>query len=1212
MIMQARSLSLVCIVLLLLLSNIGILPITGSEILASNSKPEISDLNQGKHLPVEQTSSSNYNLVIKWKYNASGKILFPPVFGKDGTIYIISEPFYTLHAIDSSGALKWKYEVEYKVRFAPVVSEDGTIYLCVEDPKGADHLYAINNGVLKWKIKVEYEAGTWKGTEEIVLGKIDSPPIIDEQGAIYFMATSKVGVDYGKKAIFAINSDGTLRYRIADHKIEKWGDEWKDGIDKFGDLIVTISTYRSSRLITVRNGIIYITAMARMKGGFLGETIYDIIVAVGADGKVKWVSELFGFDRKWFHIVDGKEAMYLVLIDKKKNIIIQALGYDGRVRYEFKAADEYWNYRFLPTIYQSLRVPPIIDKDDTLYMIFSNKDYGDFSIVYAISSDGALKWKSKLPSSMDSLLWLKFFYVDQSGRLYIFSTSYGPEYLYVINPNGELSWKYQYEAQYYNLPLISEEGRIYLIWHGWPRFAGTLASDIIDILNVEGKLIKRLETSDLFLTDQGAKGTWINVQLNAPILSLDRTILAILVMEECKIVGRLPECKFLAKGETLVAIGPHPLKKTMITINVNPLKIVEKTIETVTVTGRLTDESGNGLGGRVINIYRDGNVVVSCTTDSNGYYNCEWRDIYLEKGSYQITAKFEGDNEYSASSASTTLTVAPGILALSLSEGWQSKELFVPIYMRPHEGSNGFIIGAHNKRDMWYIVKVFKRVDGKVWEEVHPWKYPYLPPYGELAFPYTPNEGEEVKIEVWNDPNDKTLYALVFMDFMMRSVLGTYLPLRSTGENGLELRVSDPKEFISDLIALFDGFKGAIGYLATKQWKKALEKVGDILSSEAMRNLVKKLVIEVGVEETRAAPENIAKTAVAVSKGAGIVLHFVKNIGLWIDFLENIGKGPFMEEVIFTVKKTGPPTTPNLVITEGLKITPDGSYYSGQTITAIFTITNRGGETINIHTLTLSSRGPDGGLSYFTHKLNIMLKPGESYNYKGELILQSHGPYQFSVEYQTSDGQWVTGIPAEAGCSDTININVNPVPDKFIYVGLGSPAELRVYDSHGRVTGLVNGKEKEEIPYSLYFEGVVLIFLPADTYRYQVVGTAEGIYNLTIVNVVGDESNTFNAIEVPISTGAVHQYKINWDKLSKGEKGATVEVDSDGDGVFEWSLSSGREITSSMLKPPSKTTFQTETQPAPPSWITLTPWILVVVAVILAVLATSRAWHPKR
>jgi outer membrane protein assembly factor BamB len=1208
MIMQARSLSLVCIVLLLLLSNIGILPITGSEILASNSNLEISDLNQGKHLPLEQTSSSNYNLVVKWKYNASGEILFPPVFGKDGTIYIVSEPFYTLHAIDSSGALKWKYEVEYKVRFAPVVGEDGTVYLCVEDPKRYEYLYAINNGILKWKIKAEIEIveeGLFTTSKKIVPGKIDSPPIMDEQGTIYFMATSKT-LWHPRKAIFVVNNDGTLRIKISDHEIEKWGDIWEYGIDKFGDLIITIDPTRTHRaraieLITARNGIAYITAVALKKGIHFGD---DVIVAVGPDGKVKWVSELFTLYRRWQHVVVGRDAMYLVIMDHiSGNVYLQALGYDGRVRYEFRA-DDYWNEEFYKE-HDSAEIEPVIDKEDTIYLIFSNWQYGDFSIIYAISSDGTLKWKSKLPFHIigESLKEYHVFYVDLTGRLYLTYRPTQQDCLYVINPNGELVWKYEYHTMGPRTPLLVRgDGIIYLFTRDMkfiPKgmISRSITFDIIYILSPEGELIKSSNVYDLM----GIPAE-VDAQLWEPVLSPDGTILAFLYMEGMKRV------------EILVAIGPLPLKKTMITINVNPSKIVEKMIETVTVTGRLMDESGNGLGGRVINIYRDGNVVVSCTTDSNGYYNCEWRDVYLEKGSYQITAKFEGDPTYAASSASTILTVTPGILALSLSEGWQSKELFVPVYMRSHDDSNRFIIGVHNKRDMWYIVKVFKRVDGKVWEEVHPWKYPYLPPYGELAFPYTPNEGEEVKIEVWNDPNDKILYALVFMDFMMRSCLGTPLPLRSTGENGLELRVSDPKEFISDLIALFDGFKGAIGYLATKQWKKALEKVGDILSSEAMRNLVKKLVIEVGVEEAKAAPEKIAETAITVSKAAGVVLHFVKNIGLWIDFLENIGKGPFMEEVIFTVKKTGPPTTPNLVITEGLKITPDGPYYSGQTITAIFTITNRGGEAINIHTLTLSSRGPDGGLSYFTHKLNIMLKPGDSYNYKGELILQSHGPYQFSVEYQTSDGQWVTRIPAEARCSDTININVNPVPDKFIYVGLGSPAELRVYDSHGRVTGLVNGKEKEEIPHSLYFEGVVLIFLPADTYRYQVVGTAEGIYNLTIVNVVGDESNTFDAIEVPISTGAVHQYNIDWDKLSKGEKGATVEVDSDGDGVFEWSLSSGREITSSMLKPPSKTTFQTETQPqpAPPSWITLTPWILVVVAVILAVLATSRAWHPKR
>jgi hypothetical protein len=1187
-------LCLVCIVLLLLLSNIGILPVTGSEILASNSNLEISDLNQGRNLSVEQASSGNFNLVVRWKYNASGRILFPPVFGKDGTTYIVSEPFFTLHAIDSSGALKWKYEVEYKVRFAPVVGEDGTVYLCVEDPKGVDHLYAINNGVLKWKIKVEYESGNerWQ-REEIVYGKIYSPPVIDEQGTIYFVATGSLNL-LGYMAIFAINNDGTLRYKIADHKIEKWDYEWKYGIDKFGNLIITIDPSKwfspEIELITVRNGIVYITALAEGK-----DRKGRVIVAIGQDTKVKWISELF-LERKWLHIVDGKEAMYLVLIDKEENINIQALGYDGRVRYEFKAVDDYWNYRFY------LReMKPIIGKDDTLYMIFSNKGYGDSIIVYAISSDGTLKWKSKLPHSPS----LKFFYVDQSGRLYLFGTTYDSAHLYVINPNGELSWKHQYQDQYitYNLPLISEEGRIYLIWYVWARFTEDLISDTIDILNHEGNFIKRLNASDLFLTDQRARGAWVVARLQNPILSPDGTILAILKMGECKMKSAYtpPECKFLANGETLVAISPLPLKKTMITINVNPSKIVERTIGMITVTGRLTDESGNGLGGRVINIYRDGNAIASCTTDSNGYYNCEWRDVYLEKGSYQITAKFEGDTEYSASSAGTTLTVTTGILALSLSEGWQSKELFVPVYMRSHGDSNGFILGVHNKRDMWYIVKVFKRVDGKVWEEVHPWKYPYLPPYGELAFPYTPNEGEEVKIEVWNDPNDKPLYALVFMDFMMRSVLGTYLPLRSTGTDGLELRLSDPKEFISDLIALFDGFKGAIGYLATKQWKMALEKVGDILSSEAMRNLVKKLIIEVGVEETRAAPENIAKTAVAVSKDVGVVLHFVKNIGLWIDFLGNIGKGPVMEDVTFTVKKAGPPTKPNLGITEGLRIAPDGPYYSGQTITAMFTITNRGEEPVIIHTLALGGRGSNGEVSYFVHKTNIVLRPGESYSYRGGLSLQSQGPYQLFVAYQTSDGQWVTDIPAEVGRSNTVEIDVNPVPDKFVYARLGSPAELRVLDSQGRVTGLVKGEEKREIPRSLYSENAVLILLPADTYRYQVVGLAEGVYSLTVINVDGGESMSFTAINIPTSVKAVHEYAIDWNTLSRGERGVAVKIDTDGDGTFEQSLRGGREITGSEFKQLSQITPQTTA-----SWLTPILFTLVVVGVILAVFVALR------
>jgi len=852
---------------------------------ASGYMSSVSDLNPspktlkhyGMGLKVENTPqqglsySDPSSIAVKWKYNAGGEILFPPVVGKDGTIYIISKPFNTLHAINPDGTLKWKYDVEYKVSFAPVVSADGTVYLCVEDPKKVGYLYAINNGILKWKIKAEFESfiESWREVK-IISGKIENPPIVDEQGTIYFKAKGEL-----EEAIFAVNDDGTLRYKIANHKIEKWG-KLVSGIEEFGDLVIRIRIW-GSELITARNGTVYITADAIAPSaeiwGFYDR--YDIIVAIGPDGKIKWVSELSTYKgREWEYIVAGKEAMYLVLEDKKRNIILQALGYDGKIRYEFRG-DDYWNRDFY---YSADMRRPIIGKDDTVYIMFSNEKYGDFSIMYAINSDGTLKWKSKLPQYDHNY----FLYCDRDGRVYrLWSWLWlGPCSLYVINPNGELSWKYEYEGcDPYNPPLISEDGTIYLIWRR--RRGGCLDYYTIDILNLEGKLIKRLKVSDLL----GVGGA----ALEGSRLSPDGTILAILSMED-------RNCKLLANREILVAIGPPPLKKTMLTMNINPSKIAEKVSGTITITGRLTDEGGNGLNGRVINIYRDGNIIGSCTTDSNGYYKYKWEDVYLEKGNYEITVRFDGDSTYAASSESTTLTVTPSVLTLSPLEGWQNKEIIYPIYRRLREDPGRVVIGVGNKRDMWYLVKVFRRIDNR-WEEIKPWKRPYLPPYGTLSFSYAPAEGEEVRVEVWNDLNDKTLYALVFLDFMMRSCIGTPLPLRSMGENGLELEAVDPEEFFSDLTALYDGFKGAIGYLATGQWRKALEKVGDTLVSEAMRNLVKKLVIEMGVEGTEASPEIIAKVALDASKGIGVVSYFAKNIGLWWHFLENIQRELFAEEI---------------------------------------------------------------------------------------------------------------------------------------------------------------------------------------------------------------------------------------------------------------------------------------------------------------------------
>jgi hypothetical protein len=128
---------------------------------------------------------------------------------------------------------------------------------------------------------------------------------------------------------------------------------------------------------------------------------------------------------------------------------------------------------------------------------------------------------------------------------------------------------------------------------------------------------------------------------------------------------------------------------------------------------------------------------------------------------------------------------------------------------------------------------------------------------------------------------------------------------------------------------------------------------------------------------------------------------------------------------------------------------------------------------------------------------------------------------------------------------------------------LCSPGELRAYDSEGRVTGLVNGEIKNEIPYSDYYENTITIISLFDSYRYQVVGTGEGLYGLTVVSVTKQENITFATIDIPTSANAIHQYTIDWGALSQGEEGVTTQVDSNGDGVFEHTFTSDSELTQS-------------------------------------------------
>lgn len=159
-------------------------------------------------------------------------------------------------------------------------------------------------------------------------------------------------------------------------------------------------------------------------------------------------------------------------------------------------------------------------------------------------------------------------------------------------------------------------------------------------------------------------------------------------------------------------------------------------------------------------------------------------------------------------------------------------------------------------------------------------------------------------------------------------------------------------------------------------------------------------------------------------------------------------------------------------------------------------------------------------------------------------------------------------IPGETYQGPFFDVETKIVPTfKLIDLGIceyrKGEYEMRVYDSRGRITGLVNGEIKEEIPNSVYDpeSGDVVIFDPKDSYVYELFCIKEGNYQFGKSSIQGAEVLTFNAINIPISSGETHRYKLDWNALLRGEDGATLLIDADGDGAFEKTINSDSTLT---------------------------------------------------
>ncbi|OPY25678.1 MAG: outer membrane biogenesis protein BamB [Methanomethylovorans sp. PtaU1.Bin073] len=227
-----------------------------------------------------------------------------------------------------------------------------------------------------------------------------SAPVIGSDGTIYI----------GSGFLYALNPDGTLK--------------WKYQGDSPGGFSAPAIGY---------DGTIYAVE-------------YPFFYALNPDGTLKWKYQI---DVRIFCPIiapDGTIYFQTMPGSSMLDAYLYALNADGSLKWKYRTGG--W------ASYSDLT--PSIGQDGTIYVggVELNESQYNISYLYAIKSNGTLKWKYQV----DSGIWAPAA-ISSDGTIYVGSWD---GYFYAINNNGTLKWKKNFYYRLLACPAIGSDGTIYV------------------------------------------------------------------------------------------------------------------------------------------------------------------------------------------------------------------------------------------------------------------------------------------------------------------------------------------------------------------------------------------------------------------------------------------------------------------------------------------------------------------------------------------------------------------------------------------------------------------------------------------------------------------------------------------------------------------------------------------------------------------------------